>query len=223
MSLVLGPVHHWMYNKIKTTEAREASVADALKAKYGQEAEEILNSVYGKHPISKPDTPLEELLGDMPIHAGIQELIIKAETREAATVAAFCEKYGDEAKDLIIETAHDNGVEFGKKALEEKQVSGDCDAEKAFELTQSYLCDGMPCDRGAQVQDEAANRTTWDHTECVHEQYWKDAGASFETMCDMVNSWISGFGEGANPKIKHTREKAIAVGDSDCLNSFELS
>jgi hypothetical protein len=42
-------------------------------------------------------------------------------------------------------------------------------------------------------------------------------------MCDMVNSWISGFGEGANPKIKHTREKAIAVGDSDCLNSFELS
>jgi hypothetical protein len=81
----------------------------------------------------------------------------------------------------------------------------------------------MPCDRGAQVQDEAANRTTWDHTECVHEQYWKDAGASFETMCDMVNSWISGFGEGANPKIKHTREKAIAVGDPDCLNSFELS
>jgi hypothetical protein len=39
----------------------------------------------------------------------------------------------------------------------------------------------------------------------------------------MVNSWISGFGEGANSKIKHTREKAIAVGDSDCLNVFELS
>ncbi len=223
MSLVLGPVHHWMYNKIKTTEARETSIADALKAKYGREAEEILNSVYENHPPSNPDTPLEELLENVPIHQGIQELIIKAETREAATIAAFCEKYGDEAKDLIIKTAHDSGVEFGKRALEEKGVTGDCDAEKAFELIQSYLCDGMPCDRGAQVQSEAANRTTWDHTECVHEQYWKDAGASFETMCDMVNSWISGFGEGANSKIKHTREKAIAVGDSDCLNSFELS
>jgi hypothetical protein len=212
-----------MYNKIKTTEAREASVADALKAKYGQEAEDILNSVYEKYPCASRIRHLRNCSETMPIHAGIQELIIKAETREAATVAAFCEKYGDEAKDLIIETAHDNGVEFGKKALEEKQVSGDCDAEKAFELIQSYLCDGMPCDRGAQVQDEAANRTTWDHTECVHEQYWKDAGASFETMCDMVNSWISGFGEGANSKIKHTREKAIAIGDSNCLNSFELS
>ncbi|MGR3302045.1 MAG: hypothetical protein ACUZ8I_06015 [Candidatus Scalindua sp.] len=223
MSLVLGPVHHWMYKKIKTTEAREASVADALKAKYGQEGEELLSSVYEKHPISSPDTPLEELLGDMPIHQGIQELIVKAETREAATIAAFCEKYGDEVKDLIIKAAHDNGVEFGKKAPGEKGVTGDCDAEKAFELIQSYLCDGMPCDRGAQVQEEAPNRTTWDHTECVHEQYWKAAGASFETMCDMVNSWISGFGEGANSKIKHTREKAIAVGDSDCLNVFELT
>jgi hypothetical protein len=212
-----------MYNKIKTTVAREASVAEALKAKYGQEAEELFNSVYGKYPLPHPDTPLEELLGDTPIHQGIQELIIKAETREAATVAAFCEKYGDEAKDLIIKAAHDNGVEFGKIALKEKEVSGECDAEKAFELIKSYLCDGMPCDRGAQVQEEAANRTTWDHTECVHEQYWKDAGASFETMCDMVNSWISGFGGGANSKIKHTREKAIAVGDSDCLNVFELS
>ncbi len=223
MSLVLGPVHHWMYNKIKTTEARETSIADALKAKYGREAEEILNSVYENHPPSNPDTPLEELLENVPIHQGIQDLIIKAETREAATIAAFCEKYGDEAKDLIIKAAHDNGVECGKRALEEKGVSGDCDAEKAFELIQSYLCDGMPCDRGAQVQSESANRTTWDHTECVHEQYWKDAGASFETMCDMVNSWISGFGEGTNSKIKHTREKAIAVGDSECLNVFEIS
>ena len=76
---------------------------------------------------------------------------------------------------------------------------------------------------GAQAQSEADDRTTWDHTECVHEQYWKDAGASFETMCDMVNSWISGFGEGTNAKIKHTREKAIATGDSECLNAFELS
>ena len=54
-------------------------------------------------------------------------------------------------------------------------------------------------------------------------QYWRDAGASFETMCDMLNSWIEGFGEGTNPKIKYKREKAIATGDPECLGIFEIS
>lgn len=112
-------------------------------------------------------------------------------------------------------------MEYGKRALAEKEVE-DCTASKAFELLGHYLCDGMPCDRGAQVQSESDDRTTWDHTECIHESCWKDVGASFETMCDMVNSWIGGFGEGANPKIRHTREKALAVGDSECLNVFEI-
>ena len=138
-------------------------------------------------------------------------------------VAAFCDKYGAEAKELVVKAAHDHGVECGKRAVEERGTSGDCTASKAFELIQSYLCDGMPCDRGAQAQSEEDDRTTWDHTECVHEQYWKDAGASFETMCDMLNSWIAGFGEGTNPKIKYTREKAIATGDSECLSVFEIS
>ena len=223
MSLVLGPVHHWMYKKIQTTEAREVFIVEELKAKYGQEAEEVLNSIYDKHPPSEKNASLEKILGNAPIHQGIQDLIVNAETREASVIAAFCKKYGDEAKELVVESAHEHGVECGKRAVIERGSSGECSASKAFELIQSYLCDGMPCDRGAQAQSEEDNRTTWDHTECVHEQCWKDASASFETMCDMLNSWIAGFGEGANPKITYARENAIAVGDSMCLSVFEIS
>lgn len=223
MSLVLGPVHHWMYKKIKTTEAREAYIVGVLRGRYGQEAEVILNAIYSKYPLPDKNASLEEILGNTPIHQGIQNLIIQAETREAAVIAAFCEKYSDDAKELVIKAAHDHGVECGKMALEERGVSGECTASKAFELIQSFLCDGMPCDRGAQVQSEEDNRTTWDHTECVHEEYWRDAGVSFETMCDMLNSWIEGFGEGTNPKIKYKREKALAFGDQECLSIFEMS
>jgi hypothetical protein len=222
MSLVLGPVHHWMYKKIKTTEARESYIANALKEKYGKDADVVLNKVYEKYPQSNPDTPLEELLEGVAIHQGIQDLIIKAETREAATIAAFCEKYGDEAKELAIKAAHDHGVECGKKAAQESGENG-CTASRAFELLSGNLCDGMPCDRGAQVQTESDTRVTWDHTDCIHESYWKDAGASFETMCELVTAWIAGFGEGVNPKIKYTREKAIAFGDSECLSTYEIS
>lgn len=223
MSLVLGPVHNWMYKKIKTTEAREAFIVNVLKGKYGQDADDILNTIYDKHPLSDKEASLEEILGNTPIHQGIQNLIVNVETRESVVIAAFCEKYGDDAKELVIKAAHGHGVECGKKAVVERGTSGDCTALKAFELIQSYFCDGMPCDRGAQAQSEGNVRTTWNHTECVHEQYWKDAGASFETMCDMLNSWIAGFGEGANPKIKYKREKAIATGDSGCLSIFEIS
>ncbi len=223
MSLVLGPVHHWMYKKIKTTEEREAYTVNTLRDKYGQEAEVILNAIYEKYSLPDKNASLEEILGNTPIHQGIQNLIIKAETREAAVISAFCKKYGDDAKTTVIKAAYEHGVGCGKRAVEERGAGVECTASKAFELIQSFLCDGMPCDRGAQVQSEEDHLTTWDHTECVHEQYWRDAGASFETMCDKLNSWIEGFGEGVNPKIKYKREKAIAVGDPECLSVFEMS
>lgn len=222
MSLVLGPVHHWMYKKIKTTEGREAFIVNAFKEKYGQEADDVLNKVYEKYPPSDDSKSLEELLEGKAIHQGIQEMIIDVESREAATIAAFCEKHSDEAKEIAIKAAHDNGVECGKKAAADEGGNG-CSASRAFELLQGYFCDGMPCDRGAQVRDESDARTSWDHTECVHEPYWKEAGASFEIMCALATSWIAGFGEGVNPKIKYTRDKAIAFGDSECLSTYEIS
>lgn len=57
---------------------------------------------------------------------------------------------------------------------------------------------------------------------CVHEPYWKDAGADFLTMCDVVNEWIAGFGEGINPCIEYKREKALATGDPSCLSVFKI-
>ncbi len=79
MSSVLGPVNHWMYKKIKTTEARESSVVGALKEKYGQDADDILNKVYEKYPQSDDSKSLEELLEGKAIHPGIQAMIVDAE------------------------------------------------------------------------------------------------------------------------------------------------
>ncbi len=122
MSLVLGPVHHWMFKKIKTTEAREAFVVDALKSKYGQEADEILNAIYSEHPLSDRNASLEEILGNVSRHQGIQDLIISAETREAAVIAAFCEKYGDEAKALILKTRVTMVLNVAKELLRREEL-----------------------------------------------------------------------------------------------------
>lgn len=224
MSLVLGPIHYWMYGKIKTTEGRESAIVSAFKTKYGTDADIILEQVYKKYPRSNTNKPLEELLANKPIHQGIQNLIVDAETREAATVAAFTAKYRDAAQ-VAADAAHKHGICCGKEAIKNKGLTvTDCNnTSKALEVMGDYLCDGMPCDRGAQVVTESEKRTTWDHESCIHEPYWRNVGADFLTMSNIVNEWIAGFGEGINPNIKYKREKAIAAGDSSCLGSFEIN
>ncbi len=223
MSLVLGPIHYWMYGKIRTTESRESAIVSAFKTNYDAEADKILDKVYNKYPKPDGNKSLEELLGNKSIHQGIQSLIIDTETREACIIAAFCAKYNNAAK-VASEAAHKHGVSCGKEAVKKKSLSpADCNnTSKIFEIMGDFHCDGMPCDRGAQIISESDKRTSWDHESCVHEQYWRNAGANFLTMCDIINEWITGFGEGVNPKISYKREKAIAAGDASCLSSFEI-
>ena len=222
MSMMLGPVHHWMYKKIKTTEARERYIVQAFQKRFGESVDGAISKVYKIYPPSTDDQPLEEVMVNVSIHQGIQDLVIKAETREAAVIAALCERCGDEANELAVKAAYDHGVVSGEMAIKEKGVVV-CDTSRAFEYLGDFLCDGMPCDRGAQIQSESEHCTTWDHTSCVHEKYWKEAGASFETMCDLLTSWIAGFGRGANPKISYKRNKAIATGDRECLSTYRIS
>lgn len=224
MSLVLGPIHYWMYGKIKTTESRESAIVFAFKAKYGAaDADKVLDQVYKKHPKANNNKPLEDLLANKSIHQGIQSLIVDAETREAAVVAAFCAKYHDAAK-VAAEAAHKHGIRCGKAAVKSKGLStADCNStSKVFEILGDFHSDGMPCDRGAQVVSDSEKCTSWDHESCVHEPYWRNAGANFLTMCDIVNEWIAGFGEGVNPKIGYKRIKTLAAGDSSCLSTYEI-
>ena len=76
--------------KNKTTESRESAIVSAFKAKYGADADKILDQVYKKYPKANNNKPLEELMANKSIHQGIQSLIVEVETREAAVVAAFC-------------------------------------------------------------------------------------------------------------------------------------
>lgn len=224
MSLVLGPVHYWMHNKIKTTEGREAAIVSAFKKKFGEAAsEEVFNDVYQKFPPSKHgDKPLEEILEGVMIHQGIQDLIVDVETREAATVAAFSKKFGNDANETAANAAYEHGLSCGQTAAKEKGTNG-CTASEAFEQLSNSFCDGMPCDRGAQVVEEGEKRTIWDHNDCVHMGYWQAGEASPETMCDLVTAWVDGFGKGLNPALTHKREKCIAKGDADCISSYELT
>lgn len=224
MSLVLGPIHHWMHKKIKTSEAREKAIVEALKQKYGKDADAILQGVYKKYPPAQSAVkPLEELLEDKPIHAGIQGLIDAVETREAATVAAFYKKHGEEAKEVACKAAYNHGVSCAQQAAKEKNLGQNgVNPGRAFELLLDNFCDGMPCDRGAQVLDENNQHIVWDHTVCIHGRYWQETEAPPKAMCDIITAWLSGFGKGLNSAIAHERQKCIAYGDDSCVSIYKV-
>jgi len=98
MSFVLGPVHHWMYKKIKTTEAGEYYIVQAFQKKYGESVDVALSKVYKKYPPSTDDQSLEEILENASIYQRINDLIVKVEKREAAVIATLCKRYGDEER-----------------------------------------------------------------------------------------------------------------------------
>ena len=76
-----------------------------------------MSAVYEKLPLPDKNASLDEILSNTPTHQGIQNMIINAEAREASAISTFCNKFGDEAKLLVLTAAHDHGVECGKWAV----------------------------------------------------------------------------------------------------------
>ena len=99
MSMFLGPIHYWLFNKIQLVEAREIEVALAFKEKYGDEVTALVDANCAEHRQYYDNaTPLEDMIGATPIHQYLDGAIRQVETREAALLTALIGKYGDEAR-----------------------------------------------------------------------------------------------------------------------------
>ena len=76
------------------------SVAEAKRAKYGD--------FFG-------DTPLEDMIGDEPIHTYLAGAIERVETREASLLAEVIKKYGTEAEEIAKEVSRANGEKTARQ------------------------------------------------------------------------------------------------------------
>ena len=78
----------------------------------------------------------------------------------------------------------------------------------------------MPCDHATGTKDASETQITETHSECLHINYWKAAGAPEAFMCDYLGSWISGFA--SSVKARHRRGMTIAKGDNHCEDIYEV-
>jgi len=216
MSMFLGPIHQWLYNKIQIGAGRATAIEEGFKNEFGSEAEGIIAEVDDKYPSFPVGIDLEDIIGDAPIHGFLSGLIRMIECREAGLVAAFVNKFGDPAKETAIVASTDYGKRTGEDAKGDIEEGN---TESLFKALYDRQLDGMPCDQGAQPNFQKEGIIIRQN-ECLHSINWQEAGAPLDVMCQITGAWIKGFLQGAAPSMKYSMEASVIAGESECQYSI---
>ncbi len=181
MSAVLGPIHEWMYGKIKTQE-------NITKAVYTYAIENGWDSSDSSKTLAdyvKEEFPrLEEAIDLGNIHGSLAGMIDGAESRYANLVANILK--GDDSRIQNIEHAV---YEFGVANSIGKQNS----ASDAYEKINEKVLDGMPCDRCMEIVDISNENVKINRAEDLHGMFWEAAGLSRDVYYRLRKAFIEGL------------------------------
>lgn len=188
MSLYLGKIHYWLYNKISWFENLEKEIINFAKSKklpVEQWNEENI-SKYGPPTKNKP---LEEIIDISNIHGWLQNKIHAAETRQAVLITAILKENEEYKKDLI-----DIFTKQGKKcALEYRERNKPICVEDMYNALNDYILEGMPCDRVNVILESDENQIIWKTNKCLHSSYWEFVGGKVENFYNLRGAWIFAF------------------------------
>lgn len=148
MSMFLGPIHYWLYNKINNQEKLTAAIAaEASKNSWISNASEY----------TKELPALESVIDESNIHGWLQSQITDAEMRYASLIALLGDKF-DEIKALAFD--------FGKS----NAVDAKADAEGIYKYFEDFFVNGMPCDHVNSVVAQGEDSLTWKMSQDIHAQ-----------------------------------------------------
>lgn len=203
MSAFLGPIHHWLFNKIVLFENLEENINKDVINKYGNAALEITEEMQKKYGEFIPKLSLENLIDTNNIHGWLQNKISTAETRHAATLKAFVDSFGVETISIFEKNYTKQGSKVGEKALQETEVY---DAPSLYKALNNYLLEGMPCDNVNSVMTSEEQLLEWNTFRCLHKPYWDSVDADSEIMYKLRFAWIKSFIESANNKYTYKNQ-----------------
>lgn len=188
MSLFLGKIHYWLFNKVLWFEGLEDKVIDFTKDKIVDvnNLENQINLKYGKKLENKN---LEEIIDTSNIHGWLQSKIHSAEGRMAAWTSSIL----NNDKEYIYELKKIYAEQGVNAAREAKVKSSNVTAEDIFNSMNDYILDGMPCDRVNEVITSNDEIVEWKRRICVNKEIWENEGVPVEIFYELRNQWISSF------------------------------
>lgn len=179
MSAFLGPIHHWLYNKIQIQDKIiEEILRDGEKIK--PDLEGVLETKFGV----TEKRPLEEVIDTENIHGWLQEQVSRSEYKLAYGITELLSMEPEFINNL------ENIFKDAGKVLG-GTISAD-NASQAYKTISDSLLDGMPCDRSNQILDTSDTSVTWKMVTCVHSPYWEEIGGRIEIYYQLRDEFIQG-------------------------------
>lgn len=199
MSLFLGKIHYWLFNKIVWFEDLEEEIISLAK-KEGLDVDALSIEINNKYGERLPKLPLEEMIDTSNIHGWLQEKIHSAEYRLATWTVKILEKEGSQEK------LEDLYMKQGLKAANEVIESGKLlnNAVDIFNAVNDYILDGMPCDRVNEVLSQEEEKVLWKRRICVHKELWDTVGGDVNLFYNLRDLWVKYFVNKVNSNYKYS-------------------
>ena len=202
MSLFLGKIHYWLFNKILWFENLEEKVIDLAKSE-GLDIETLRKDIEDKYGEKLPNKPLEELIDTSNIHNWLQGQIHSAERRNAAWTKLLIEANEENFKKLE-EIYKEQGIVAANEVIDEGKL--EATPNEIFNAINDYILDGMPCDRVNEVILNEENKITWQVRIDVHKDIWDKVGCDVNYFYNLRNAWIKSFVSNLNSNFRYIVE-----------------
>ncbi|MGN2350059.1 hypothetical protein ACTFH7_16370 [Clostridium cagae] len=202
MSLFLGKIHFWLFNKILWFEGLENEIIDVAKSE-GLDILNLQKEIENKYGAKLPNKPLDEIIDTSNIHGWLQEKIYSSEGRIAAWTTVIIDNKR-EAKTKLEEIYINQGI-IAAKEVKEEGVRLDS-AENIFNKVKDYILDGMPCDRVNEIINSNENYVEWTRRICVHKEIWDKESGDVEYFYFLRSLWIKAFVNEINNEFDYLEE-----------------
>ncbi|WP_281699948.1 hypothetical protein [Cetobacterium somerae] len=201
MSLFLGKIHYWLFNKILWFEKIEECVI-TLALEEGMDVKNIRNEIESKYGKKLENRNLEEIIDLENIHGWLQNRIHSSEARLAAWIKIILQNDLD-AQIKLEKIFQEQGVLAAREAkIEIDYIS----ATDIYNSINNYILDGMPCDRVNVVSVSEENLVSWKRRICVHEEIWSKEGVDVRFFYNLRNIWIKNFVKELNNNFEYLEE-----------------
>ncbi|MGL5001207.1 MAG: hypothetical protein ACRC6J_05750 [Cetobacterium sp.] len=199
MSLYLGKIHYWLFNKILWLQNLEENVVQSAQS-HGLDIETAKAKITEKYGEELKNKNLDEIIDLNNIHGWLQNTIHTSEGRLAAWVGFILEKDSDAMNNLKV-VFEKSGVIAANEAKSTAQYST---AGDIYNCLTNYILDGMPCDRVNVVTVSEENLVSWERRLCVHKEVWEKENVDVNVFYDLRKSWIETFVKTLNSSFEYS-------------------